>query len=108
RSSRATFAHLPADVPVSPALAPISQDRARNQRQAACPPLAHLEVLLEVAGHVATSRRAHHSFPKADFSARMSRLRSATICFSLRFSSSRCRSRFASLISMPPYFAFQR
>jgi hypothetical protein len=33
---------------------------------------------------------------------------SATTCFSLRFSSSKCFSFLASPLSIPPYFAFQR
>ena len=37
----------------------------------------------------------------------LGRVGAATNCFSLRFSSSRCRSRCASLTSNPPYFAFQ-
>src|SRR6185312_15419464 len=41
------------------------------------------------------------------FSAALSRLRSATNCFSCRFSSSRARNRLASLTSIPPYFDFQ-
>ena len=40
--------------------------------------------------------------------ARLSSSSSATTCFSCRFSSSSCRSRRASLTSIPPYFAFQR
>src|ERR1019366_1327989 len=40
-------------------------------------------------------------------SAALSRLRSATISFSRRFSSSSARSFFTSLTSIPPYFAFQ-
>src|SRR5207244_5402459 len=41
------------------------------------------------------------------FSASLSRLRSATMCFRRRFSSSTCLSRCASLTSRPPYFDFQ-
>src|ERR1043166_2800330 len=46
-------------------------------------------------------------FRITDFSASLSRLRSATISFSRRFSSSSVRSFFASLTSMPLYFDFQ-
>jgi hypothetical protein len=46
-------------------------------------------------------------FRKTAFNASRSRLRSATSCFSRRFSSSTCRSRCASLTSSPPYFNFQ-
>ena len=38
----------------------------------------------------------------------MSRLRSATSCLSLRFSSSSCRSRLTSGVPRSPYFAFHR
>jgi len=40
--------------------------------------------------------------------ARLSKVSSAPTLFSFRFSSSSWRSFFASLTSMPPYFAFQR
>ena len=40
--------------------------------------------------------------------ARMSTACSATMCFSWWFSSSNCRSRFASLSSIPPYLDFHR
>ena len=50
----------------------------------------------------------HHFFPSAAFSAWLSSCCSATSCFNRRFSSSRARSFFASLTSMPLYFDFQR
>lgn len=46
-------------------------------------------------------------FEMSAFSAWLSRLRSATICFSRRFSSSSCFNFFASLTVIPPHFAFQ-
>src|ERR1700693_3499467 len=52
--------------------------------------------------------RAYHFFVTTPCNARLSSSRSATACFSCRFSSSSCRSRRASLTSIPPYFAFHR
>src|SRR5208283_3058559 len=52
--------------------------------------------------------RAYHFFVTTACNARLSSSSSATACFSCRFSSSSCRSRRASLTSIPPYFAFQR
>src|SRR5271169_1898030 len=52
--------------------------------------------------------RAYHFFVTTACNARLSSSNSATACFSCRFSSSSCRSRRASLTSIPPYFAFQR
>src|ERR1700731_1533035 len=47
-------------------------------------------------------------FESTSFSARLSSVRSATTCFSFRFSSSSCFSFLASPLSIPPYFGFQR
>src|ERR1019366_10199303 len=52
--------------------------------------------------------RAYHLFVTTACNARLSSNSPATACFSCRFSSSSCRSRRASLTSIPPYFAFQR
>src|SRR5579864_2919433 len=52
--------------------------------------------------------RAYHFFATTACNACLSSVRSATRCFSRRFSSSKARRRLASLTSMPPYFAFQR
>src|ERR1019366_2994530 len=52
--------------------------------------------------------RAHHFFATTACNARLSSSSSATVCLSWWFSSSSCRSRFASLTSIPPYFPFQR
>src|SRR5581483_3913582 len=51
---------------------------------------------------------AYHFFESTALNPTISSACSATSCFSLRFSSSSCRSRCASLTSSPPYFAFQR
>ena len=50
--------------------------------------------------------KLHPFFRITALSISLSRLRSATSCFSRRFSSSICRSRAASLTSMPPNFDF--
>src|SRR5271157_5738867 len=52
--------------------------------------------------------RAYHFFATTACNACLSNARSATRCFSRRFSSSRARNRRASLTCIPPYFAFQR
>ena len=58
--------------------------------------------------HFALSDGAYHFFATTAFSAWMSSVCSATMCFNRRFSSSSCFSRCISLSSMPPYLAFQR
>src|SRR5579872_7069591 len=52
--------------------------------------------------------RAYHFFATTACNACLSSVRSATRCFSRRFSSSKARRRLASLTSIPPYFAFHR
>src|ERR1051325_1312240 len=74
----------------------------------AAPPFAHPMCLLQKANDVASCRRLHHFRLTTSFSARLSSVNSATMCFRRRFSSSNSRSRRACDTSMPPYFAFHR
>src|SRR5262249_12810647 len=69
--------------------------------------LGHL-VVLDGERHVRPQAgKLHPFFRTMPFSASLSRLRSATNCFSRRFSSSSALGRGASLTSIPPYFDFQ-
>ena len=76
-------------------------------RKLACATLAELEAILKMGDDSALARGAHHFFPSTDFRARLSRDRSATICFSSRFCSSSSFRRLASLTSIPPNFERQ-
>src|SRR5438552_3763862 len=82
--------------------------RSSQSHQPAGVPLAHLILHLDVAHDCPKSRRRYQFFESTSFNARLSSVSSATTCFSFRFSSSTCFSRFASPLSIPPYFAFQR
>src|SRR5450432_3929179 len=75
--------------------------------QLAGPTFAHPELLTGERHIGPHAGKLHPFFRITAFSTSLSRLRSATRCFSRRFSSSRPLSRCASLTSMPPYFDFQ-
>lgn len=87
---------------------PIAMRRSSQSHQPAGVPLAHLVLHLDVAHDCPKSARRYQFFERTSFNARLSSVSSATTCFSFRFSSSSCFSRFASPLSIPPYFAFQR
>src|ERR1700675_771533 len=70
--------------------------------------LAQLYFYLHHQHGLSPHLRAHHFFATTAFNARMSTACSATMCFSGWFSSSSCRSRFASLSSNPPNLLFHR
>lgn len=61
--------------------------------------------LQHVARRLPSARRRYQLFDITSFSARLSRVSSATTCLSFRFSSSSCLSFLVPLLSMPPYFA---
>jgi hypothetical protein len=61
-------------------------------------PLAHLVLQLDVAHDCPKSRRHYHFFESTSFNARLSSVSSATTCFSFRFSSSSCFSRFREFV----------
>src|SRR5690242_1669971 len=63
---------------------------------------------LQIAHGSTPSRGRHQFFVAMSFKARLSNVKSATTCFSFRFSSSSWRSRRSWLTSSPPYCAFQR
>jgi hypothetical protein len=88
--------------------APVSMGRSCQAHQPAGVPFAHLVLLHRVTRGCPKSRRLYQFFESTSFRARLSNVRSATTCFSFRFSSSSCFSFFASPLSIPPYFAFQR
>src|SRR5207248_9890067 len=79
-----------------------------QSHQPAGVPLAHLVLDFHIAHDCPKSRRRYQFFESTSFNARLSSVSSATTCFSFWFSSSSCFSRFASPLSIPPYFAFQR
>src|SRR5579864_2641500 len=86
----------------------IATCRSCQSQQPAGVPFAHLVLRLDMAHGCPKSRRRYQFFESTSFKARLSSVSSATTCFSFRFSSSNCLSRLASLLSIPPYFAFQR
>src|ERR1051325_3682638 len=75
-------------------------------QQLAGPALAHMALLHRQRHILPLAYKLQPFFRITTLSASLSRLRSATICFSRRFSSSSSRSRRASLTSIPPYFDF--
>src|SRR5579864_5364635 len=87
---------------------PISIGRTSHSQQPAGVPLTHLVLHFHITHGCPKSRRHYQFFESTSFSARLSSVRSATTCLSFRFSSSSCFSFLASLLSIPPYFAFQR
>src|SRR6267154_3210774 len=70
------------------------------------PPLAHLIGLLQISRSLPMRGGRHHFFPSRSFNATLSSMASASIRFSLAFSSSNAFSRRASDTSRPPYLAF--
>src|SRR5438876_5736386 len=86
----------------------ITVRRSCQSHQPAGVPVSYLVLDFDVAHGCPKSRRRFQFFESTSFSARLSSVSSATTCFSLRFSSSSCFSFFASPLSIPPYFAFQR
>src|SRR5208337_1765491 len=86
----------------------IAVRRSSHSQQPAGVPFAHLIPDLDIAHGCPKSRRRYQFFESTSFNARLSSVSSATTCFSFRFSSSSCFSRFASPLSIPPYFAFHR
>src|SRR5882724_6844967 len=87
---------------------PVPLGRSCQAHQPAGVPFAHLVLLHRVTRGCPKSRRLYQFFESTSFSARLSNVKSATTCFSFRFSSSSCFSFLASPLSIPPYFAFQR
>ena len=86
----------------------IAMRRSSQPRQPAGVPFAHLVLHFDVTHGCPKSRRHYQFSESTSFSARLSSVSSATTCFSFRFSSSSCFIFFASPLSIPPYFAFQR
>src|SRR5882672_5944977 len=86
----------------------VAAGRTRQLDDAACAALAHLEVRLEKTRSLAACGGGYHFFAFTAFSICTSRVRSATMCFSRRFSSSSAFSLRASLTSIPPYLLRQR
>jgi hypothetical protein len=70
------------------------------------PPLAHRVMLHVMRDGLPLRGRRHHFFTSRSFSATLSSIASASIRFSLAFSSSSVRRRLASDTSIPPNFAF--
>src|SRR6266702_92957 len=71
------------------------------------PPLAHLQHATQMSDSLSLGGGPYHFFDSSSFKAALSSIDSAKSFFSLRFSSSRARSRLASDTSRPPYLAFQ-
>src|SRR5712664_3138030 len=89
-------------------LAAVPARRARQLDDAAGAAFADTEVRLEKTRSLAACGGGHHFFAFTAFSIWLSRVRSATMCFSRRFSSSSALSLRASLTSIPPYLLRQR
>jgi len=77
------------------------------QRRATAP-FAHGMGRLDVRDELASSSRRQSFFDRTSCKMCLSRLRSATSCFSCRFSSSSCFRRLNSPTPRPPYTFFQR
>jgi hypothetical protein len=90
------------------ALRLVAQARSAHPDRSAGSSLAHREDFLQHTHELVPGRGRHHFFETTAFSAWLSSVRSATICFSLRFSSSSIFSRRASFTSRPPYSRFHR
>src|SRR5262245_2780010 len=71
------------------------------------PPPPHTEHRTNMSDSLSLASGRHHFFARRSFSAALSSIASAKSFFSLAFSLSRPRRRFASETSRPPYFAFQ-
>src|SRR6267378_3237098 len=108
RSLRRQLAEVLAQLRVLHPLAAVPTGRACQLDDAAGAPLADTEVRLEKTRSLAACGGRHHFFALIAFSIWLSRVRSATMCFSRRFSSSSPFSLRASLTSMPPYLLRQR
>src|SRR6185437_3038649 len=89
-------------------LGPVALTRSMGRDHPAGPPLTQLQLLGEQPHGCPPGIGPQSFFDSTSRSPFTSSISSATRCFSSRFSSSSCRSRFASLTSRPPYFAFQR
>src|SRR6185437_6007189 len=89
-------------------LGPVALTRSMGRDHPAGPPLTQLQLLGEQPHGCPPGIGPQNFFDSTSRSPFTSSISSATRCFSSRFSSSNCRSRFASLTSRPPYFAFQR
>src|SRR6056297_3924831 len=90
----------------APGLVPLHRPRLTDNE--ASSPLADPVVTAQVEHCFATLRRLHHFFFAMSVNIALSRLRSATIFFSLAFSSRNCLSSRAWPGSRPPYSFFQR
>ena len=86
--------------PVTHAL-PVSADNSTR------PPLAHPQDRLETSDRLSLRSGRYQFFARRSFRPALSSIVSASSRFSLAFSSSSARSRFASETSRPPYLAFQ-
>src|SRR6266850_1300233 len=102
------LAELRAQLRVLHPLAAVPAGRARQLDDAAGAALTDTEVRLEVTRSLAACGGRHHFFAFTAFSICTSSVRSATMCFSRRFSSSSAFSLRASLTSIPPYLLRQR
>src|SRR5215467_13163285 len=85
---------------------PVAHARPVHGSHTARPPLAHREPASQMSHRLAASSGRHHFFPSRSFNAALSSIASANSRFSLAFSASKARSRFASLTSSPPYLLF--
>src|SRR5205814_5095544 len=98
--SRPQFFFLLRALPLIPAARP------RHAHEPTGSPFTQSMRLPNHAHHLAPVRGRQNFFATTVFKAWLSSVRSATTCFTRRFSSSSCRSRRASLISKPPYSPF--
>src|ERR1035437_891715 len=74
-----------------------------HHQQPAGAPFADLHHRTRHCYRFSPSPRAYHFFDSTACNACLSSIRSATICFNFRFSSSNCFSRCVSLTPIPPY-----
>src|SRR5215469_5396196 len=87
---------------------PVADARPVHGNHTARRPLAHREPASQMSHRLAASSGRHHFFPSRSFNAALSSIASANSRFSLAFSTSKARSRFASLTSSPPVLALPR
>src|SRR5512143_640051 len=80
---------------------PISMRRTSNTKNFTGPPLTDSKTLLQICHQSPPGGRLYNFFESTSCNIHLSRLRSATICFSLRFSSSNCFRRLSSLMPKP-------
>src|SRR6185437_1203387 len=89
-------------------LGPVALTRSMGRDHPAGPPLTQLQLLGEQPYGRSPGIGPQNFLDSTSRSPFTSSINSATRCFSSRFSSSNCRSRFASFTSSPPNLAFQR